>query len=392
MRLEVPPLGLYIHLPWCVRKCPYCDFNSHPKAEVLPEQSYVAALLRDLEQELEQVDGRRIESLFFGGGTPSLFSPDAIHRLIEGFRQRISCAGDLEVTLEANPGAVEQGRFEGFKQAGVNRLSIGIQSFHSGHLKTLGRIHSAGEAVAAAEAAHRAGIQNFNLDLMYGLPDQSLADAIEDLRRAIVLNPAHISYYQLTIEPHTLFSKYPPVLPCEETIWAIQSEGQSMLAAQGYAQYEISAYARTGARCRHNLNYWNFGDYLGIGAGAHGKVTIAAQNTLFRSWKIAHPREYMESAATTGNIGQRVEIRGRDRILEFLMNGLRLNSGFEKTAFIARTGLQLFELEPMLSECIQEALLVESETHIRCTERGRNFLDTILTRFVPEEMEILARD
>ena len=384
MTLEVPPLGLYVHLPWCVQKCPYCDFNSHPKAEVLPEQRYVAALLHDLDQELNRVEGRRIESIFFGGGTPSLFSPDAIHRLIEAVQQRFQCAEELEVTLEANPGAVEKGRFEGFKQAGVNRLSIGVQSFNDKHLKILGRIHSASEAIGAAEAAQHAGIANFNLDLMYGLPGQAPGEALDDIRQAIKLQPAHISYYQLTIEPHTYFAKYPPTLPGEDQIWALQCEAQSMLASTGYRQYEISAYAHGGAQCRHNLNYWNFGDYLGIGAGAHGKMTNAAENTIYRSWKVAHPSEYMETAGTAKNVGRYLEIQGSDRILEFLMNGLRLNAGFEKAAMNRRIGHRLSALEPDLSDCIRAGLIEQSETHIRCTERGRNFLDSILTRFVPE--------
>ncbi|MGH8547469.1 MAG: radical SAM family heme chaperone HemW [Methylococcales bacterium] len=383
MSLKTPPLGLYIHIPWCIRKCPYCDFNSHALVNEIPEQRYIQALLRDLDQDLAQVSNRRLDSIFFGGGTPSLFSPDAIHNLIESVRYRIGYSDELEVTLEANPGTVEKHKFRAFKEAGVNRLSIGVQSFQPAHLEVLGRIHSSGEAVRAAEEAHKAGIANFNLDLMYGLPGQRRNEASDDVLRAIELEPAHISYYQLTIEAHTFFSKFPPVLPVADEIWEIQRENQSLLRNHGYLQYEISAYARPGFQCRHNLNYWTFGDYLGIGAGAHAKITDTESGAIYRTSKIRDPRRYMETAGTAANYGTRIKIPRRDRGLEFLMNALRLLSGFEKQEFNGRTGLQQSDLEPALTQCLDEKLLEQTETHIRCTEVGRNFLDSILERFVP---------
>lgn len=385
MSLSIPPLGLYIHIPWCVKKCPYCDFNSHALVDELPEKKYVEALLRDMDQDLWQIEKRRLDSLFFGGGTPSLFSADAIYNLIESVKAKIDCSENLEITLEANPGTVEKAKFRAFKEAGVNRLSIGVQSFQAAHLKALGRIHSASDAIHAAEQAHRAGIDNFNLDLMYGLPGQTTKEAADDVRQAIALEPAHLSYYQLTIEAHTWFSKFPPVLPGEDEIWQIQCECLSVLADHGYGRYEISAYARPDFKCRHNLNYWTFGDYLGIGAGAHAKITDAAAGTIFRSYKIQHPQRYIETAGSPASIGSRSEISKRDLGLEFLMNALRLLSGFDKAEFNARTGLQLSDIEPALTGCLEEKLLEQTETHLRCSETGRNFVDEILARFVPRK-------
>ncbi|MCI0654635.1 MAG: radical SAM family heme chaperone HemW [Methylococcaceae bacterium] len=383
--LETPPLGLYIHVPWCIKKCPYCDFNSHAVFDEIPEKNYVQALLRDLEQDLPRVAKRRLYSVFFGGGTPSLFSPDAIHTLIDSVKARIVCSAELEVTLEANPGTVEKYKFRAFKEAGVNRLSIGIQSFQPAQLKALGRIHSASEAAHAAEEAHRAGIDNFNLDLMYGLPGQRRNQATDDILRAIALEPAHISYYQLTIEEHTLFAKFPPCLPGEDEIWEIQCENQAILSDHGYRQYEISAYARPGFQCRHNLNYWTFGDYLGIGAGAHAKITDAEMGTITRISKLRHPQQYMRTVGSKANIGSLNPISTEERALEYLMNALRLHSGFDKTEYSARTGLKLSDLEPELTDCLNENLLEQSKTHIRCSKTGRNFLDAILLRFVPRE-------
>jgi putative oxygen-independent coproporphyrinogen III oxidase len=377
----LPPLGLYIHLPWCVRKCPYCDFNSHAAAGELPEQNYVTALLRDLDQDLAEVHDRRLGSVFFGGGTPSLFSPDAIHTLIDSIKIRIACDPNMEVTLEANPGTVEKDKFKAFKEAGVNRLSIGVQSFQTAQLKALGRIHTGAEAIHAAEEAHHAGLDNFNLDLMYGLPGQTATGAADDVHSAIALEPAHISYYQLTIEAHTLFAKFPPQLPQEDLIWDIQSESRSILAHHGYRQYEISAYAKPGLECRHNLNYWTFGDYLGIGAGAHAKITDPGLGKIVRTSKTRHPARYMQTAGTRDNISTHSNIPKQERALEYLMNALRLNAGFEKKEFNARTGLELSDLEPQLTECVNENLVEQTETHIRCTEQGRNFLDVILPRF-----------
>ncbi|MGR9107346.1 MAG: radical SAM family heme chaperone HemW [Gammaproteobacteria bacterium] len=382
MNLTLPPLGLYVHIPWCVRKCPYCDFNSHAAGDVLPEESYVKALLCDLDADLELVRGRRLESVFFGGGTPSLFSPYAIRHLIESIRTRIDCSQNLEVTLEANPGTVEKDKFRAFREAGVNRLSIGVQSFQAARLNALGRIHTGAEAVQAAEEAHRAGIVNFNLDLMYGLPGQNTKEAVEDVRKAIALKPAQISYYQLTIEAGTPFSKDPPRLPADDEIWEMQCVNQSLLLEHGYEQYETSAYARPGFQCLHNLNYWKFGDYLGIGAGAHAKITDVDANRILRRAKVRNPGRYLKTAGTPECIESSTEIPKNERGLEFLMNALRLNAGFEKSRFISRTGLPLSVLEPTLNDCLEEKLLEQSETEIRCTPRGRNFLDEILARFV----------
>ena len=290
-----PSLSLYVHLPWCVKKCPYCDFNSHGLKGTLPEAAYVDALLRDLDQDLPRVAGRRIETVFFGGGTPSLFSAAAIARFLDGALRRLPFAADAEVTLEANPGTVERGRFAEYRAAGVTRLSIGVQSFDPAALKVLGRIHSSTEAVTAAEEAHAAGLANFNLDLMYALPGQSLEGALDDVARAATLKPAHISHYQLTLEPNTLFHAHPPTLPDEDTAWAMQEACQGALAERGYKQYEVSAYAQAGRECRHNLNYWRFGDYLGLGAGAHGKLTDAS-GRVTRIWKVKHPETYLRGA------------------------------------------------------------------------------------------------
>ena len=288
--LSAPPLSLYIHIPWCIRKCPYCDFNSHRAEADLPERGYITARLDDLDVDRAGVQGRRIETIFLGGGTPSLFSAEAISQLLEGVRQRVVLAADAEITLEANPGTAEAGKFRGFRQAGVNRLSLGLQSFNDAQLQRLGRIHGRAEALRAVELARAAGIDNLNLDLMFGLPGQTAEEGLADIRTAIDLQPEHVSYYQLALEPNTVFHKYPPRLPEDEAIWSIQQAGQAMLAEQGYRQYEVSAYARPGRRCRHNLNYWHFGDYLGIGAGAHGKITRMHTGEIIRTAKIRHPQ------------------------------------------------------------------------------------------------------
>jgi oxygen-independent coproporphyrinogen-3 oxidase len=380
--LKTPPLGLYLHIPWCVRKCPYCDFNSHAAGEALPERAYVAALLTDLEQALAAVVGRTVETLFIGGGTPSLFSAEAIAALLDGVRSCLTVAPDAEITLEANPGTAESGKFRGFREAGVNRLSIGVQSFDAGHLQRLGRIHGREEALRAAVLAREAGFDNFNLDLMFGLPDQTREQALADVRTAIALGPTHLSFYQLTLEPNTLFHKYPPRLPEDDAIWAIQRDCQALLAEQGYHQYEVSAYAREGRGCRHNLNYWRFGDYLGIGAGAHGKLTDLKTGTVTRTWKIKHPAHYLDATGQPERRGGRAEV-GRDELpFEFLMNALRLREGFPEALFAERTGLPLEVLEPELAACVDEGLLAREGGVIRCTETGYNFLDNVLQRFL----------
>ena len=379
---HAPPLSLYIHIPWCVRKCPYCDFNSHRADAELPERDYIAALLADLDIECADAGPRPIESIFIGGGTPSLFSADAISQLLTGVRQRVTVAADVEITLEANPGTAEAGKFRGFRQAGVNRLSIGIQSFNDAQLQRLGRIHGRAEALRAVELARAADFDNLNLDLMFGLPGQTHADALADLRSAIDLQPEHLSYYQLTLEPNTVFHKYPPRLPEDEAIWAIQEAGQSLLAAHGYQQYEVSAYARPTRRCRHNLNYWQFGDYLGIGAGAHGKITRMQTGEIQRTAKIRHPQHYLDAVGQPERQGTRTGVAPADLRFEFLMNALRLREGFPESLLRDRTGLNIEALEPELSTCLTEGLLEREAGVIRCSDTGFNFLDNVLQRFL----------
>jgi oxygen-independent coproporphyrinogen-3 oxidase len=377
-----PPLGLYVHIPWCIRKCPYCDFNSHAANGSLPERPYIDALLADLDQDLPWVEGRTVGTVFIGGGTPSLFGPEAIHALLEGIARRIPLAPDAEITLEANPGTAESARFRGYRAAGVNRLSIGVQSFNPDHLERLGRIHGREEAIRAAHMATEAGFDHFNLDLMFGLPEQTVEQALADLRTALALNPAHLSFYQLTLEPNTLFHKYPPPLPGDETTWEMQRACQVLLAEGGFEQYEISAYARPGRRCRHNLNYWQFGDYLGIGAGAHGKLTDPATGNIARRWKPRHPAHYLESAGHPACIAGHELVPADQLPVEFLMNHLRLREGFPERRFAARTGLNIDSLHPALDECIAAGLLERREGYIRCTDRGWNFLDNVLERFL----------
>ncbi len=378
-----PPLGLYIHIPWCVKKCPYCDFNSHTAHGDVPESRYIQALMSDLDQDLALIKPRQLHSIFIGGGTPSLFSPESIEALLIGVRDRLEFGENIEITLEANPGTLEKNKFNEFKNAGINRLSIGVQSFDQQRLKKLGRIHNATEAIRAAETAHDAGLSNFNLDLMYGLPDQDTKSALDDVITAVSLNPAHISYYQLTIEPNTLFHATQPQLPSDDLIWQIQSQGQDFLRTHGYSQYEISAYAKINAQCQHNLNYWQFGDYLGIGAGAHGKITQVEDYSIQRTWKIKHPTQYLERVETDARIGNRYNIPNTERPLEFLMNALRLNQGFTESLFNHRTGLTTSILEPNLTACTDQGLLQRQSNRIRCSEQGRNFLNEILQRFMP---------
>ncbi len=380
--ISVPPLSLYIHIPWCVRKCPYCDFNSHRADAELPERDYIAALLLDLEAEWADAGPRPIESIFIGGGTPSLFSAEAISQLLTGVRQRVTVAADAEITLEANPGTAEAGKFRGFRQAGVNRLSIGIQSFNDAQLLRLGRIHGRAEALRAVELARAAGFDNLNLDLMFGLPGQTRVDARADLRTAIDLQPEHLSYYQLTLEPNTVFHKYPPRLPEDEAIWAIQEAGQALLAENGYQQYEVSAYARPTRRCRHNLNYWRFGDYLGIGAGAHGKITRMQTGDIQRTAKIRHPQHYLDAVGQPERQGTRTWVAPADLRFEFLMNTLRLREGFPESLFSDRTGLDIEALEPELIACLTKGLLEREAGTIRCSDTGFNFLDNVLQRFL----------
>ncbi len=379
------PLSLYIHFPWCVRKCPYCDFNSHEPRGEIPERQYIEALLADLQQQLPAVWGRPVGSVFIGGGTPSLMSAEGLERLLSGLRALLGLTPECEITLEANPGTVEQGRFAEYRAAGINRLSIGVQSFAGEQLNRLGRIHTREEALRAAEAAHAAGLENFNLDLMFGLPGQNAIAAQEDVAQAIALSPAHISYYQLTIEPNTAFAHQPPVLPEEESLWTIQQQGQETLAEAGYVQYEVSAYAREGARCQHNLNYWRFGDYLGIGPGAHGKLTLPAEGRVERLWMQRHPQAYLDKAGSEAVVAGRRDLDRADLALEFMMNALRLNEGFETMLFQAHTGMPISVVEKPLTEAVEKGLIEWQLQRVIPTERGRSYLNELLQLFMPEE-------
>jgi len=348
----------------------------------VPEIAYVNALLQDLEQDLPRIWGRRVVSVFIGGGTPSLFSPEALDQLLSGLRARLSINADAEITLEANPGTAEQEKFREYRALGINRLSIGVQSFHEDALQALGRVHGRGEAIRAAEIAHAAGFDNFNLDLMFALPNQTLAQAAEDVATAIDLEPTHISWYQLTLEPNTQFHAQPPVLPDTDQAWKIQQTGQQQLTEAGYAQYEISAYAKEKRQCAHNLNYWQFGDYLGLGAGAHGKITDAAQQTITRLAKQRQPQAFMDTAGTVQGIQSERVLTRKDVGLEFMMNALRLNKGFEPALFPAHTGQQLILIASPLHTAEKAGLLERTLKHIRPTEKGRRFLDDLLTLFI----------
>lgn len=385
------PTSLYVHIPWCVRKCPYCDFNSHEAAEPLPEAAYVDALLADLDDELRAAPVTELVSVFIGGGTPSLFRPEAIERLLQGIRARVALAADAEITLEANPGTLERQRFAEFRAAGVNRVSIGVQSFDDGLLQRLGRIHCAREAIRAAEQAHAAGFASFNLDLMFALPGQTAAQAAADLRTAIDLAPPHLSWYELTIEPNTWFHRHPPRLPDEQLSWGIQRQGQALLAASGYDQYEVSAYARPAQRCRHNLNYWRFGDYLGIGAGAHGKRTDVGGGVIERRRKRRNPRAYLEAARGDGALSGRDHLRPEDAVLELMLNVLRLNDGVPLALLEQRSGLNPAWFAPGIEEGVQRGLLHTDGTHLAPTETGRRFLNDLVGLFLADPAEVADR-
>jgi len=378
--MPLPPLSLYIHIPWCVRKCPYCDFNSHQQEGKLPEAAYVARLLQDLDTDLHYVQGRTLHSIFIGGGTPSLFSAKAFSQLLDAIQQRIPFADDIEITLEANPGTAEQEKFNGYRAAGINRLSIGVQSFNAGQLKTLGRIHDSEEALRAASFALEAGFDNFNLDLMFALPGQSTIDALADLQQAIDCKPVHISWYQLTIEPNTEFFSRPPVVPADDDVAAMQEAGIALLQQHGYQRYEISAYAQSGKQSRHNLNYWRFGDYLGIGAGAHGKVTVEENSSILRTRKTRMPRHYLD--AVTDLTSETRAIPLEELPLEFLMNALRLCEGCESSLFDQRTGLPLSLLSRKLQTLRQRGLLTDSDRLLQATNKGQLFLNELLVEFM----------
>jgi oxygen-independent coproporphyrinogen-3 oxidase len=377
---ELPPLALYVHIPWCVKKCPYCDFNSHAAGPTLPEEEYVDALLADLDADLGHVHDRPLSSIFFGGGTPSLFSAKALGRLLEGVERRVAFASAIEITLEANPGTFEQAKFRDYRSLGINRLSIGVQSFQPPKLIALGRIHDGDEAVRAADMARAAGFDNFNLDLMHGLPDQSIEDALSDLRTAIAQGPTHLSWYQLTVEPNTVFWSQPPVMPEDDILWDIQEAGQALLAAEGYAQYEVSAYAQADKAARHNLNYWTFGDFLGIGAGAHAKLS-APDGSISRSWKTRLPKDYLDSSKRF-NAGER-PLTADELPFEFLINVLRLTDGVASELFTRRTGLPLSQLATARAEAEQRGLLHSDPRRLSATREGQLFLNDLLQHFLP---------
>ena len=378
MLTELPPLSLYIHFPWCVRKCPYCDFNSHAASVDLPEQEYVDVLVANFQSYANWVNGRELQSIFIGGGTPSLFSADSIADLLVRLRDLVGFASDCEITLEANPGTFEQLKFARFREAGINRLSIGIQSFSDAQLHHLGRIHSADEALKAVTMARKAGFDNINLDLMHGLPDQTLVLALADLQQAIDLQPEHLSWYQLTIEQNTEFFNRPPELPEDELLWSIQEQGQQLLSQAGYQQYEVSAYGRPGRQSRHNCNYWSFGDYIGIGAGAHGKLTSLSRQSIFRAQETRLPKDYMAKiyameprmmVVTTGELP-----------FEFMMNVLRLKDGVDMALFEQRTGVPFACIERVWRDLVQQGV-VRSD-RLTTTEHGFLFLNRVLDHFL----------
>ncbi len=384
----LPPLALYVHIPWCVRKCPYCDFNSHELREPLPEQAYVAALVADLEMALPQIWGRSVYTVFFGGGTPSVFSPDAIGMIIDAVRARLRLVPDAEITLEANPGTVDAERFAGFRAAGINRLSLGVQSFDAANLRALGRIHDDRLARDAVEAARRS-FDNINIDLMYALPQQSVSGALADVETAIAFSPTHVSAYHLTLEPNTLFHRSPPPLPDDDTCAQMQEEIEARLGDAGFENYETSAFALTGRRCAHNLNYWRFGDYLGIGAGAHSKLSFP--DRVRREMRSKHPKQYLAKAGDPEGLQEAHDVALADLPFEFMMNALRLTQGFPLAMFEERTGLSLSAILKPLDAAERDGLIERDHVQVRPTLRGRRFLNELLQRFLPEPDQASTR-
>jgi putative oxygen-independent coproporphyrinogen III oxidase len=380
---EAIPLSLYIHLPWCVKKCPYCDFNSHEaKNSELNEQAYIDALIRDIDFELPRIWGRQLISVFIGGGTPSLFSAEALDQLMSALRSRFNIAPAIEVTLEANPGTAEAEKFKAYRETGINRLSIGVQSFNDNYLKTLGRIHNSNEALNAIEMAKSAGFKNLNIDLMFALPDQSVDDAMQDIQIAIEQSPTHISWYQLTIEPNTVFYSKPPVVPSDDDSWVIQEQGQQLLDENDYKQYEISAYAKDNQLASHNMNYWEFGDYLGIGAGAHGKITNIAEGKIERFTRHKIPSRYLELAGEESVITETRKLKRDELPLEFMMNAMRLKDGVAANLFLQRTGLPLNKIEKELSIASERELLDWQLDSLKPTVDGHRYLNEFLEMFV----------
>ncbi|MDA9557474.1 radical SAM family heme chaperone HemW [Vibrio sp.] len=388
--LTPPPLSLYIHIPWCVQKCPYCDFNSHALKNDIPEQDYIAALLEDLDTDIKRYQlnnhPRLLHSIFIGGGTPSLISAEGIKTLLAGVEALLPFKQNIEITMEANPGTVEVERFIGYQKAGVNRISIGVQSFEEKKLNNLGRIHGEKEAVNAAELAHTIGLNSFNLDLMHGLPDQTIVQALNDLDKAIELNPPHLSWYQLTIEPNTLFYSKPPILPDDDELWEIFDEGHKRLTKAGYIQYEISGYSKPDYQCQHNLNYWRFGDYLGIGCGAHGKLSFD-DGRILRTTKIKHPKGYLSAYQNMVKpyLSHEQDVALNDRPFEFFMNRFRLIEACPKLDFVMTTGLELNSIQDTIHWALDKAYLSETDTHWKITEKGKLFLNDLLAGFMTEE-------
>ncbi|WP_018690983.1 radical SAM family heme chaperone HemW [Algicola sagamiensis] len=378
--MQLPPLSLYIHIPWCVQKCPYCDFNSHAQKGVIPEQEYIAHLLHDLEQDLKYVQGRTLETIFIGGGTPSLFSAEGMAQLLNEIQSRVPFAPNIEITMEANPGTAEAKRFQQYYDAGLSRLSMGIQSLQSEKLIQLGRIHGPEEALNAIQFAKDGGFQTFNVDLMHGLPNQSMEDALYDLKTAIDTSPPHLSWYQLTIEPNTLFYSKPPTLPEDELLWDIQEQGHQLLLSAGFEQYEISGYAKPGHQCQHNLNYWRFGDYLGIGCGAHGKISFPNEGTILRTVKVKHPKGYMDLAKPYLYQSQNIETENRP--FEFFMNRFRLVEPCPKDSFSTMTGLPLSMIETPIKKALAKGLLKENQDSWQVTPTGSRYLNELLTLFI----------
>ncbi|TYK66376.1 radical SAM family heme chaperone HemW [Colwellia echini] len=384
--LENQPLSLYIHIPWCVEKCPYCDFNSHAVKETIPEAEYVSALIADLDADIKRfsLNDRPLHSIFIGGGTPSLFCAKSIESILTQVLSRFEHKENIEITLEANPGTVEADKFIGFFNAGISRLSIGVQSFSSDKLIKLGRIHDSNQAKTAAQLATQSGVTSFNLDLMHGLPNQSIENALDDLKTAISLNPKHISWYQLTIEPNTIFHSKPPKLPVDDILWEIQDQGVKLLNAAGYQQYEISAYAKPGYQCQHNLNYWQYGDYLGIGCGAHGKITLSDNNKIMRTVKVKHPKGYLDK--NRDYLDKLTEVDESERPFEFMMNQLRLHKAFNVSSFEASTGLSINTVLPTLHIAQTKKLMaiekINNEEHWRVTTTGQRYLNDLLEMFL----------
>lgn len=375
------PLSLYIHTPWCIQKCPYCDFNSHAVRGTLPEKNYIHCLIKDFQKNVQYIQGRPLHSIFIGGGTPSLFEAESYAELFRAIKTELDWEPNMEVTLEANPGAAEGHRFQGYREAGINRISVGIQSFQNAKLKTLGRIHNDEQAFLAIESAYTAGIENINIDLMHGLPEQSIEDALYDLTTGLKMNTPHLSWYQLTIEPNTFFYQKPPLLPADDLLWDIQTAGQALLQQYGRKQYEVSAYALPGFYCRHNMNYWEFGDYIGIGAGAHGKVTNFKNQSILRYSNLKHPKNYMQSSSNIVELEKIISLQ--ELPLEFMMNALRLNKPIPISLFEQRTGREFANIRNTIQIAIDKELLEIIAQYLVVTTLGKKFLNELLEIFLP---------